>query len=471
MCLSGYVTTPACLLSSRCVETVTQSKGGNKELNTFTKTRVVLTTIGSLGDLNPYLALALEMKKHYLEPVIATSETYRERVESLNIEFHPIRPAMAAPDTPKYLEMVEGVVDPNHGAEYLFKRILVPALRDMYQDLRAIKGADLLVTHPIVLAGPPLAQKSGIPWISTVLAPASLWSAFDPWVPPNMPWLHGLLKLGGPYVTSLYKKLVEALTNPWLIDVYELRDELGLPPGEHPLFEGQFSPELNLALFSNVMCEPQADWPANTVITGFPFFDKKDNSPADPELLRFLNNGPAPIVFTLGSAAVHIAGDFYRESVAAAKLLNRRAVLLVGSDRNKPKHPLPDGVAAFNYAPFGELLPRAAAMVHQGGVGTTGQGLRAGIPMIVVPFAHDQHDNAARVERLGVARTIARDSYKAERVATELREVLGNPFYSRCAREVGSRVRSENGAALAVDLILDRLIERSATRFALRTVA
>ena len=93
MCLSGYATTPACLLSSRRVERVTQPKGGIKELNTFKKNRIVMTTMGSLGDLNPYIALALEMKKRFIEPVIATSEAYRERVESLNIEFHPLRPA------------------------------------------------------------------------------------------------------------------------------------------------------------------------------------------------------------------------------------------------------------------------------------------------------------------------------------------------------------------------------------------
>jgi len=110
-------------------------------------------------------------------------------------------------------------------------------------------------------------------------------------------------------------------------------------------------------------------------------------------------------------------------------------------------------------------------MVHQGGVGTTGQGLRAGIPMIVVPFAHDQHDNGARVERLGGARTIPRNSYKAERIASELKELLGNPSYARCAREIGSRVRAESGSALAVDLILDQLNERRTERFRLQTVA
>ena len=431
------------------------------KFSTFQKKRVVMATIGSLGDLHPYIALAQEMKKRYIEPVIATSNTYRERVESLDIEFHPIRPAMPEQGTAEYQKWIDGVVDPNRGAEFLFKRILAPAVRDMYEDLSAaIEGADMLVTHPIVLAGPPLAQKTGIPWVSTVLAPASVWSAFDPFVPPNAPWLHKVIKAGGPFAARLYMKLVKVLSDPWLVDIYKLRDELGLPETEHPLFEGQYAPDLNLALFSRVLMEPQADWPANTVMTGFPFFDKNDNQPPDIDLLRFLGRGPAPIVFTLGSAAVHLAGDFYRESIKTAKLLKRRAVLLVGNEKNRPTERLPEDIIAVNYAPFGELLPRAAAMVHQGGVGTTGQGLRAGIPMLVVPFAHDQPDNGARVERLGVARTIARNSYKAERVASELKELLGNPAYSRNAREIGGRVRSERGAAHAADLILDQLNER-----------
>ena len=170
------------------------------KFSTFQKKRVVMATIGSLGDLHPYIALALEMKKCYIEPVIATSNTYRERVESLDIEFHPIRPTMPEQGSAEYQKWIDGVVDPNRGAEFLFKQILAPAVRDMYDDLSAaIEGADMLITHPIVLAGPPVAQKSGIPWVSTVLAPASVWSAFDPFVPPNAPWLHKVIKTGGPF--------------------------------------------------------------------------------------------------------------------------------------------------------------------------------------------------------------------------------------------------------------------------------
>ncbi|HYV14288.1 MAG TPA: glycosyltransferase [Pyrinomonadaceae bacterium] len=93
--------------------------------NIFRRRRVVMATIGSLGDLHPYISLALEMRKRYIEPVIATSNTYRERIESLNIEFREIRPAMPEPETPEYFKMIDGVVDPNRGAEYLSKQILV----------------------------------------------------------------------------------------------------------------------------------------------------------------------------------------------------------------------------------------------------------------------------------------------------------------------------------------------------------
>ena len=204
--------------------------------NIFKRRRVVMTTMGSLGDLHPYIALALEMRKRYIDPVIATSRTYRERIESLNIEFREIRPTALEPDTPEYFNMVEKVVDPQRGAEYLFKELLVPSVRDMYADLReAIEDADLLVTHPLILAGPLVAQKTGIPWVSTELAPSSLWSAFDPFVPPNMPRFHRVLKAGGPIATRLYMKLVKALSSPWFTELYEFRDELGLPPGEHPL--------------------------------------------------------------------------------------------------------------------------------------------------------------------------------------------------------------------------------------------
>jgi rhamnosyltransferase subunit B len=417
--------------------------------------RIVLTTLGSLGDLHPYIALALELKSRGHQPVIATSEIYRKQTQALGIEFHSVRPQLLDPNDPRALEMIAKSMDPIRGPEYLVKELLVPAVRGAYEDLSmAIRGADLLVTHPITLAGPLLAQKTSIPWVSTALAPYSLWSDHEPQVQPNAPWLQPIISIGGPLVSRGFRKLIDAVTNPWLKPLYEFKEELGLPRGRHPIFEGQYSPQLHLGLFSKVLCAPQPDWPPNTHITGFPFYDKKDNASISPELLTFLDAGEPPLVFTLGSVAVHIAGDFFHESIEAAKLLKRRAVLLVGKEAHKPNN-LPEGIVAFDYAPHSELFPRASSIVHQGGVGTTGQALRAGVPTLIVPFSNDQPDNAARTVRIGTGRTLSRRSYKAERIATELKALLETSAYAARANAIGDEVRAEHGARTAVDLMLN----------------
>jgi UDP:flavonoid glycosyltransferase YjiC (YdhE family) len=250
---------------------------------------------------------------------------------------------------------------------------------------------------------------------------------------------------------------VRRATDPWFETLYRLRKELGLPGSGHPLFEGQHSPQMVLAMFSRVLAEPQPDWPQNSFVTGFPFYDKKDETPVSRELLKFLDSGPPPIVFTLGSSAVFTAGEFFTESIQAAKKLGRRALLLIGDQRNMPSEPLPAGIAAFDYAPHSLVFPRASVIVHQAGVGTTGQALLSGVPELIVPFNHDQPDNAERVARLGAGRTISRNQYKADRVAVELKRLLDDPSYARRAASVSKEVKSETGAATAADLIEKKL--------------
>ncbi|MGV3593317.1 MAG: glycosyltransferase [Gammaproteobacteria bacterium] len=419
----------------------------------------MLTTFGSFGDLHPYLALAFELQARGHHPVIATADIYRPRVEALGIEFHSTRPQLLAIDDPQMRVMLDKVMDTKRGPEYMLREVLLPHVRGAYEDLSAaVRGADLLVTHPITFAGPLVAQITGIPWAATMLAPISFWSNHEPGVFANAPWFHPVASRGGPGVTRVLRKLVNLMSNPWMRPVYELRRELGLPRGEHPIFEGQYSPQLNLALYSRVMSAPQPDWPPHTHITGFAFYDGADHSAMPHELEAFLDAGDAPLVFTLGSAAVHVAGDFYRESAEAARLLGRRAVLLTGTEAQKPQD-LPDGVVAFPYSPFGALFPRAAAIVHQGGIGTTGQALRAGVPALIVPFSHDQPDNAARVVRLGTGRTLERASYRAARVAAELTALLNDRTCVARAIAVGSVVRGEDGTRRAVDLLTSLLAE------------
>jgi rhamnosyltransferase subunit B len=417
--------------------------------------RIVLTTFGSLGDLHPYLALALGLKARGHEAVIATSAYYRQKVEVLGLGFRAVRPDHPDPETDP--DLIRRIMDRREGSEVVIREVMMSALRESYEDTPAADGADLLVSHMLTFTTRLVAEKRGLPWASTFLQPLGLFSAYDPPVVPQAPFLAKLRFLGPAFHRLLFwcaKRSVRSWSEPW----HRLRAEVGLPPtSASPLFEGQHSPALVLAMFSKLLADKQPDWPRQAVITGFPFYDRDGEGGMAPELARFLDAGTPPLVFTLGSSAVVDAGPFYEHSVTAAKRLSRRAVLLVGKNpRNRPAS-LPDGVVALAYAPYSELFPRAAAIVHQGGIGTTAQAMRSGRPMLVMPYAHDQPDNAERVARLGIARTIARPRYTPARATTELRHLLDNPVYDQRASEVGRLIQQEDGAQAACDA-LERLL-------------
>lgn len=412
--------------------------------------RIVLTTFGSYGDIHPYMAIAAELRERGYDPVVATSELYREKLQTAGFAFTPVRPHIPPPQE-QDAEMMEKVMEPRSGTGYILNEMLFPFLRDGYADLlQVVEGADLLLTHPISFAGPLVAQKTGIPWVSSVLAPVSFMSAHDPPVPPFWAWMRHVQVFGPRFVGAFFKQVKKVYHNQ---DYDQFRAELGLPDRGSPVFEGQHSPKLILALFSKLFAQPQPDWPAQARVTGFAFYDGRIELEMPAELSTFLAAGEPPIVFTLGSSAVWVARDFYRESIAAAKLLGRRAVLLIGDERNQPDETLPPDIIAVNYAPYELLLAKSCAMVHHGGVGTTSQGLRAGIPTLIVPFAFDQPDNAAHAARLGGSRTLPRPKYHAARVARELDILLSHPEHTTQAQAVGALLKLENGAAVATDLI------------------
>src|SRR5947207_938325 len=145
---------------------------------------------------------------------------------------------------PNERALVERVMDPVRGSDVLLKGILMPSLRADYAALDAVaRGVDAMVTHPITFAAPIVAQLRGLPWVSTVLAPMSFFSATDVPVLAPAPFLAHLRRLG-PWYGMLMASFARRATRAWMTPVFELRRELGLPPGDHPIFEGQFSPAL-----------------------------------------------------------------------------------------------------------------------------------------------------------------------------------------------------------------------------------
>jgi UDP:flavonoid glycosyltransferase YjiC (YdhE family) len=416
--------------------------------------RIVLTSWGSHGDVDPYLALARGLAARGHAPVLAAPAFFREVAAAAGVAFHPLRPDVDPADA----ALVRRIMEPVRGSEVVLRELVMPAAEAAYEDLLPLaRGADLLVSHPVTVATPVAAEALGIPWASTVLAPTSFFSATDAPVMPPAPWIKEAERWV-PAVGGLVVRAARLATRGWDAPVQALRRRVGLAPGASPIFEGQHSPHLVLALFSRVLAEPQPDWPRRVVVTGQCLYDAPHGAALTPALEAFLAAGEPPLVFTLGSAAVSVAGDFYVESVAAARALGRRAVLLVGRDGlGAWAGERGDDVHVAAAAPHSLLFPRAAAVAQHCGAGTLGQGLRAGRPILGVPFAHDQPDNAYRARRLGLARVLPVGRYRAARAAAELRALLDDPSYAEAAARVGARVRAEDGVAAACDA-LERLL-------------
>jgi UDP:flavonoid glycosyltransferase YjiC (YdhE family) len=416
--------------------------------------RIVFSTYGTFGDVNPLVALSLELKRRGHQPVLAVPEMFRPKVEPLGIGFAPVRPEQDPNDT----RLIAMIYDIKHGTETGLRQFLFPSLRDSYHDLvaavQADGGADLLVNGELAYAAPLVAEKTGIPWASYVLAPFSFFSAYDPPVLPPYPTL-ARAQEKVPALGHAVARFARFVTRNWPEPVYALRRELGLPRGKDPIFDAKHSERLTLALYSSAMGSPQPDWPSSAKITGFAFYDGSGNEGRlEPTLSAFLDSGLPPLVFTLGSAAVMHAGDFYEQSAEAAERLGQRAVLLVGADdRNLPKRKLPDTLCIARYAPYSQLFPRASVLIHQGGIGTTAQALRAGRPMLVMPYSHDQPDNARRVRRLGVAEVLSRKEYKAKPAAELIARLLSDNAYQQRAQTVAATVQAENGTIAACNAL------------------
>jgi UDP:flavonoid glycosyltransferase YjiC (YdhE family) len=403
--------------------------------------RVVLATVGSLGDLHPYVAIARALKERGAQPVLATVPDYREDVEREGLEFAPVGPGFAA--FGDYRKLMEKIFEVPAGTGFIVREMVMPHLRAAYEDLlRATEGADLLVSHPLTMVMPMVAEQRRLPWAATILSPLSLLSSYDPPLLPGAEWLLSLRRLGrAPYAAAF--NLFRVIGWRWEAPLRAFRRELGLPrkPGL-AMLEGQFSPYLNLALFDSVLARPQRDWPRNLRVTGAPLHDGTGT---------FSDAGEPPLVFALGSSAVWVAGDFWQQAIEASRALGRRAIFIVGPAELGP---LPEGMRAFSYMPYSSVFPRALAVIHQGGIGTLSQALRSGRPQLIVPFAFDQPDNARRAAALGVGRALPAAKTSAPALERELRALLADASYEKRAEVVAAEVRETDGAAKAAAELL-----------------
>jgi UDP:flavonoid glycosyltransferase YjiC (YdhE family) len=326
--------------------------------------------------------------------------------------------------------------------------------------MSATADADLVLPSSLAFGARLAAEQRGIPWIAVVLQPMMFLSAYDPPVIAEARRFSELLRTLGPTPTRYAMWALKKAVNRMFRPLHVLRADLGLSPtAKDPLFDGQFADAGAIGLYSRLLGEVQPDHPRPTAIVGFASFDGESaRDGIEARLAAFLEGGSPPLVFTLGSLIVNSPGGFYRESVRAAQACNRRAVLLVGDQTiGEFAHSSSDDVFVCAYAPHSLLFPRAAAVIHHGGIGTLAQGLRSGRPQLIVPYFADQLDNAARAERLGVARVLPPRRYSGASASLELARLFGDGRHAAQSREIGGSVAAEDGAARAASIVLDTL--------------
>jgi UDP:flavonoid glycosyltransferase YjiC (YdhE family) len=218
-------------------------------------------------------------------------------------------------------------------------------------------------------------------------------------------------------------------------------------------------------LFPKWYCRPQPDWTPNVIQTDFPLWDEQADEPLSDEVEAFLAAGQPPIVFTPGSANI-FGKDFFLAAVDACRRLGRRGVLLTRFAEQVPAG-LPATVNHFPYVPLSPLLPRCAALVHHGGIGTAAQAMAAGIPQLIMALAHDQFDNADRIQRLGIGDWLTPTRFRGARVARMLGAFLGSEKTQSACRTIAQRLARRDGieqTATAIEQWSERRLVQHAVK-------
>jgi rhamnosyltransferase subunit B len=389
--------------------------------------RVILIPFGSAGDVYPFVALGTELQRRGYRVMMITSAYFGDLARRAGFEFEQ------SLSTEDYLSLIGNphFWHPLRSMHLLVTRSVNPGISVIYNLLKKYHrpGENAVVAGTLALGARVAQEKLEIPLTTVHLQPAAIRSCYTPSVYPGL----GIVDyLPTSWRAAVYRLVDAAADRIYAGPLNAFRRHLGLPRIKGLFGQWWHSPESTLALFPSWYAAPQPDWPANTHVCGFPLYDAGNLEQIDSDLETYLADGDPPIVFTSGSARTS-GREFFAASAAACELLGRRALFVTRFARQLPR-PLPALIRHVQYEPFSRLLPRAAALVHHGGIGTAAQALRAGVPQLVVPGCYDQFDNAARLRRLGVSRTLSNGNYSPANVAGALRGLLEErEVHMRCA--------------------------------------
>ena len=390
----------------------------------------VVVTIGSAGDLFPFMRVALALREAGYRVSMLGPVQHAPFVEPTGLAFHGLPAEEAVLDHPDLWHPTRGLA--------VVWRATRPAMARIPAFVAALPVDEriVLLAHPLALPEADLcrARRPGLKVVAAYLAPSNLLTVHDPLMLGPYP-VPRWVPLGAR--RWLWRRLGDALINPLALpDVNAARAAHGLAPVADLVEHIVKLPDLSLTLFPEWFAPTQADWPQPLARTGFPLYDPSPQAELSPEVARFLEEGAKPVVFTPGTGNRQAAW-YFRCALDACARRGLRAILLTPHRGQLPAQ-LPTPALWQDYVPLRALLPHVAALVHHGGIGTTAEALRAGTPQLVVPLAHDQFDNAARVRALGAGTSLRAARLNARRLERRLAEVVGNEAVMEAARRAAT---------------------------------
>jgi rhamnosyltransferase subunit B len=421
---------------------------------------IVLSTHGSLGDLHPLMALALALKARGADAVIASHGNFRSKVEAAGLPFLDYGPSYDDYRRDLGITQAELVRRMSRDHAFMLKELVAPYLTRAVDDLMgAVAQSDIVVGSCYAYGAHIAACLNDKPYAAVALQPAVLLSAYDPPHLKNAFFALQPRSAVGRTRNRIIKAIGTMQLAPGLLPIRKAYLDYGLPPQDG--IAGIVSSQ-TMALYSDLIGDIQPDFPPNTQILGFPFFDSESGCKASlrPDLEAFLNAGDAPVVFSLGSVAIFDSERFYREAIKACKALKARCVILAGDNSPLMNEDFGPSVFVTPYAPHSLLFPRSKVLVHHGGIGSTAQALKSGRPQLITPVFADQFDNALRMMRLGCGLSLDFNDWTHERATQLLGRIINTPNLAENAASVAPLIAAENGAERAADIILEDIAAR-----------
>jgi len=384
----------------------------------------LLLARGAGGDVNPFIAIGKALRLRGHQVTLFSHGYYAQAAEQAGLDFEAL-------DIPEEFEQIVAdapLAKTPRGALQLFQRHVLPYLIPDYQRLsaRCQSGNTLLLArhNPFAeIASRVVAEKLNLPFVAVFIAPNEM---------ATMPTTHSLV---GPVLG---------------VEINRFRAEVGLPPVTNWVAWVD-SPRRGIAPWPDWFASPGPHWPTGTTPVGFLASRGAVSRELPPEVQEMLERGPAPILIGSGLGPF-MSSEYYLAATEACRVLGHPGLLVTQHAALVPKK-LPKEVTWFKYVPFAEVMPRCAAVIHHGGIGTLGQAFASGIPQVALAAGNDRPYNAKCLEQTGVGVFLPPPRWQPETIAEALRQLITSSEVRKHCQELAQRIRESDPLTSACEVV------------------